>query len=294
MAVDKNTRSIESGIETDFSDKLSYGSYLQLDRLLSAQVPVSRPEHHDELLFIIQHQTTELWFKLVLHELRTVREKLGADDLRYAMKGIARVKHIQHILTEQWSVLATLTPAEYAEFRGDLGPASGFQSFQYRAVEFLLGNKNAGMLRVFEARPEAHRMLAELLEQSSIYDEFLALLHRRGYAVPERLLVRDFSQAHVFDPELVQTFKHIYEHAHENWDVYEACEELVDLEENFQFWRFHHLKTVERTIGMKRGTGGSSGVGFLRKALELTFFPELFAVRTEIGKDDGGGEPVVE
>jgi tryptophan 2,3-dioxygenase len=284
MAVDKNTRSIESGIETDFSSRMSYGSYLQLDRLLSAQVPVSRPEHHDELLFIIQHQTTELWFKLVLHELRAVRDKLREDDLRYAMKGIARVKHIQHILTEQWSVLATLTPAEYAEFRGDLGSASGFQSYQYRAVEFLLGNKNSGMLTIFEANPEAHRLLAELLEQSSVYDEFLALLHRRGHRVPERLLARDFSQAHVFDPELVLTFKQIYEHARENWDLYEACEELVDLEENFQFWRFHHLKTVERTIGMKRGTGGSSGAGFLRKALDLTFFPELFAVRTEIGR----------
>ncbi|NKX55226.1 tryptophan 2,3-dioxygenase [Arthrobacter mobilis] len=289
MAVDKNTRSIESGIETDFSGKLSYGSYLQLDRLLSAQVPVSRPEHHDELLFIIQHQTTELWFKLVLHELAAVRRLLQADDLRSALKGIARIKHIQHILTEQWSVLATLTPAEYAEFRGDLGPASGFQSFQYRAVEFLLGNKNAGMLKVFEGNPAAHRMLAGLLEQSSIYDEFLALLHRRGYAVPERLLARDFRQAHVFEPELVQTFKHIYEHAQENWEIYEACEELVDLEDNFQLWRFRHLKTVERIIGLKPGTGGSSGAGFLRKALDLTFFPELFAVRTDIGRPGAGG-----
>ncbi|NKX51338.1 tryptophan 2,3-dioxygenase, partial [Arthrobacter deserti] len=222
-------------------------------------------------------------------ELRTVRARLQADDLRYAMKGVARVKHIQHILTEQWSDLATLTPAEYAEYRGDLGRASGFQSFQYRAVEFLLGNKNSAMLKVFESSPEAHRLLAELLEQSSVYDEFLALLHRRGYPVPGRLLARDFSRAHVFDPDLVRTFKDIYEHAHENWDVYEACEELVDLEENFQFWRFHHLKTVERTIGMKRGTGGSSGAGFLRKALDLTFFPELFAVRTEIGQAGGPG-----
>jgi tryptophan 2,3-dioxygenase len=287
MVVEKNTRRIESGIETDFSGKMSYGSYLQLDRLLSAQVPVSQPEHHDELLFIIQHQTTELWFKLILHELRAVRRQLREDDLRSAMKGIARVKHIQHVLIEQWSVLATLTPAEYAEFRGDLGSASGFQSFQYRAVEFLLGNKNAGMLAVFEARPEAHRLLAELLGQSSVYDEFLALLHRRGYPVPERLLGRDVRQAHVFEPALVPVFKDIYEHAHRNWDVYEACEELVDLEDNFQLWRFRHLKTVERIIGMKRGTGGSSGAGFLRKALDLTFFPELFAVRTEIGTPDG-------
>ncbi|QTG81106.1 tryptophan 2,3-dioxygenase [Arthrobacter crystallopoietes] len=284
MTVDKNTRKFETGIETDFSDKMSYGSYLQLDDLLSAQRPVSRPEHHDELLFIIQHQTSELWLKLVLHELRTVREKLQADDLRFAMKGIARIKHIQRSLTEQWSVLATLTPSEYAEFRGQLGSSSGFQSYQYRAVEFLLGNKNRSMLDVFAADPSAQGLLGDLLGKTSIYDEFLAFLSRRGYAVPGELLERDVSEAHVFNPELVQTFKYVYENAHENWDVYEACEELVDLEDNFQLWRFRHLKTVERTIGMKRGTGGSSGVGFLQKALELTFFPELYAVRTEIGQ----------
>lgn len=284
MTVDKNTRKFETGIETDFSDKMSYGSYLQLDDLLSAQRPVSRPEHHDELLFIIQHQTSELWLKLVLHELRTVREKLQADDLRFAMKGIARIKHIQRSLTEQWSVLATLTPSEYAEFRGQLGSSSGFQSYQYRAVEFLLGNKNRSMLDVFAADPSALALLGDLLGKTSIYDEFLAFLSRRGYAVPQELLERDVSEAHVFNPELVQTFKYVYENARENWDVYEACEELVDLEDNFQLWRFRHLKTVERTIGMKRGTGGSSGVGFLQKALELTFFPELYAVRTEIGQ----------
>jgi tryptophan 2,3-dioxygenase len=284
MTVDKNTRRLEEDIETDFSDKMSYGSYLSLDQLLSAQHPVSRPEHHDELLFIIQHQTSELWLKLVLHELRTVRQKLRDDDLRFAMKGIARIKHIQRSLTEQWSVLATLTPSEYAEFRGSLGSSSGFQSYQYRAVEFLLGNKNKGMLAVFADDPAAQALLAELLDQSSVYDEFLAYLHRHGYPVPAELLDRDVTEAHVFNPELVETFKAVYENAGRNWDVYEACEELVDLEDNFQLWRFRHLKTVERTIGMKRGTGGSSGVGFLRRALELTFFPELYAVRTEIGK----------
>ncbi|MET1152941.1 tryptophan 2,3-dioxygenase family protein [Arthrobacter sp.] len=284
MTVDKNTRRLEEHIETDFSDKMSYGSYLSLDQLLSAQHPVSRPEHHDELLFIIQHQTSELWLKLVLHELRTVRQKLRDDDLRFAMKGIARIKHIQRSLTEQWSVLATITPSEYAEFRGALGSSSGFQSYQYRAVEFLLGNKNRGMLDVFANDPAAQALLAELLEQSSVYDEFLAYLHRHGYGIPAELLDRDVTEAHVFNPELVETFTFVYENAGRNWDVYEACEELVDLEDNFQLWRFRHLKTVERTIGMKRGTGGSSGVGFLRRALELTFFPELYAVRTEIGK----------
>ncbi|MEV7646263.1 tryptophan 2,3-dioxygenase family protein [Arthrobacter sp. NPDC089319] len=284
MTVDKNTRRLEDNIETDFSDKMSYGSYLSLDQLLAAQHPVSRPEHHDELLFIIQHQTSELWLKLVLHELRAVRQKLRDDDLRFAMKGIARIKHIQRSLTEQWSVLATLTPSEYAEFRGALGSSSGFQSYQYRAVEFLLGNKNKGMLDVFANDPAAQALLAELLEQSSVYDEFLAYLHRHGYPIPAELLDRDVTEAHVFNPELVETFTSVYENAGLNWDVYEACEELVDLEDNFQLWRFRHLKTVERTIGMKRGTGGSSGVGFLRRALELTFFPELYAVRTEIGK----------
>jgi tryptophan 2,3-dioxygenase len=283
MTVDKNTRRLEKSIETDFSEKMSYGSYLHLNQLLSAQHPVSRPEHHDELLFIIQHQTSELWLKLVLHELRTVRQKLRDDDLRFAMKGIARIKHIQRSLTEQWSVLATLTPSEYAEFRGALGSSSGFQSYQYRAVEFLLGNKNRDMLGVFADDPSAHALLGELLGQSSVYDEFLAFLHRHGYEVPAELLEKDVTEAHVFNPELVKTFKAVYENAHENWDVYEACEELVDLEDNFQLWRFRHLKTVERTIGMKRGTGGSSGVQFLRRALELTFFPELYAVRTEIG-----------
>ena len=283
MTLDKNTRALEEGIETDFRDKMSYGSYLGLETLLSSQHPVSRPEHHDELLFIIQHQTSELWLKLMLHELRAILVRLRNDDLRFALKHIARVKHIQRTLTEQWSVLATLTPSEYAEFRGALGASSGFQSHQYRAVEFLLGNKNADMVRVFDADPAARAVLAELLETPSVYDEFIRLLARRGFDIPAELLERDVSQAHVFNDGLVAVYKQVYENAAENWDLYEACEELVDLEENFQLWRFRHLKTVERTIGFKRGTGGSSGVGFLKKALELTFFPELLAVRTEIG-----------
>lgn len=280
----KNTRSLESGIETDFRDKMSYGGYLALDELLGAQHPVSTPEHHDELLFIIQHQTSELWLKLVLHELRMVRSSLQQDDLRMAMKGVARIKHIQRSLTEQWSVLATLTPTEYAQFRGELGSSSGFQSYQYRAVEFLLGNKNAGMIKVFQADPAAAELLSGLLVETSIYDEFIRLLARRGFAVPAELLARDVSKAHTFSDDLVQIYREIYEDTEAHWDLYEACEELVDLEDNFQLWRFRHMKTVMRTIGMKTGTGGSSGVGFLQRALELTFFPELFAVRTEIGQ----------
>ncbi|MCC3275160.1 MULTISPECIES: tryptophan 2,3-dioxygenase [unclassified Arthrobacter] len=284
MERNENTRSLEPGIERDFSDKMSYGSYLALGQLLSAQHPVSRPEHHDEMLFIIQHQTSELWLKLVLHELLAVRTRLQEDDLRSAMKGIARIKHIQRSLTEQWSVLATLTPSEYAQFRGDLGASSGFQSYQYRAVEFLLGNKNEAMIAVFQADPEAQALLSGLLTQTSIYDEFIRCLHRRGYAVDPALLDRDVRKAHVYNESLLEIFKYVYENHEANWDIYEACEELVDLEDNFQLWRFRHLKTVERTIGMKRGTGGSSGAGFLRRALELTFFPELYAVRTEIGR----------
>ncbi len=275
-------RALEDGVVRDFTVNLSYGQYLRLDRLLSAQEPVSRPVHHDELLFIVQHQTSELWLKLVLHELRAVRDLLDADDLRKALKGIARVKHVQQTLTEQWSVLATLTPSEYAEFRGFLGTSSGFQSWQYRGVEFLLGNKNAQMLEVFADDAPALELLTGLYESPSVYDAFLGWLSRHGHDVPAEVLERDVRKAHVFTPELVPLYRRIYSDPQTHWEAYEACEELVDLEDNFQFWRFRHLKTVERTIGVKRGTGGSSGVTFLRKALELTFFPELYAVRTEL------------
>lgn len=282
MKVERNTRKLESTIVTDFSANMSYGSYLDLGTLLSAQHPLSVPEHHDELLFIIQHQTSELWLKLVLHELRAACALIRDDELEMALKRIARVKHIQKTLTEQWSVLATLTPTEYAQFRDFLGNSSGFQSWQYRAVEFLLGNKNADLIKVFDADPEARTLLAEVLGQPSIYDEFLRYLARRGFAVPAEVLERDVTRAHSINDSLLQVFQGIYENAAEHWREYEACEELVDLEDNFQLWRFRHMKTVYRIIGMKRGTGGSSGLGFLQKALELSFFPELFAVRTEI------------
>ncbi|GAB3192406.1 tryptophan 2,3-dioxygenase [Nesterenkonia suensis] len=277
-----NERALEEGIHTDLRERMTYGSYLQLDRLLSAQHPVSDPEHHDELLFIIQHQTTELWLKLVVHELLAARDLISADQLQPALKRIARVKHIQRTLTEQWSVLATLTPSEYAEFRDSLGSSSGFQSWQYRAVEFLLGNKNSRMLTVFEAEPESHRQLAQLLEEPSIYDAFIRHLARQGHPVPEELLSRDVRRAHTAHDGLTEVFRAVYADPEAHWLIYESCEELVDLEENFQIWRYRHMRTVLRIIGTKQGTGGSSGVGFLQKALELTFFPELFAVRTEI------------
>jgi len=280
---DRSTRPIESSIRTDLRGAMSYGDYLELDRLLSAQHPRSTPEHHDELLFIVQHQTSELWLRLVLHELRGARQYLSDDELAPALKCLARVKNIQRTLTEQWSVLATLTPREYAQFRGSLGSASGFQSYQYRAVEFILGNKNAAMLKVFDAEPAARDLLAELLDSPTLYDEFLRLMARQGFAVPAAVLDRDHREPWTFQPSLVPVFRQVYESTDTPWGIYEACESLVDVEDNFQMWRFRHLLTVQRTIGFKTGTGGSSGVGFLRRALDLTFFPELYAVRTEIG-----------
>ncbi|MGB3731874.1 tryptophan 2,3-dioxygenase [Microbacterium sp.] len=284
MSSEANERELEEGIVTDFKNRMTYGSYLDLDKLLDAQHPVSQPEHHDELLFIVQHQTTELWLKLMIHELGRARDLLAADDLREALKPIARIKHIQDVITRQWSVLATLTPTEYSEFRGFLGNASGFQSVQYRCVEFALGNKNEKMLSVFRSHPENLAMLTAEWERPTLYDEFLRLVARRGLSVPASILERDVRLPYRETPELIPVIKEVYENTHEHWELYEACEELVDVEDNFQFWRFRHLRTVTRTIGMKRGTGGSTGVDFLQRALSLTFFPELYSVRTEIGR----------
>jgi tryptophan 2,3-dioxygenase len=284
MSVRDGLRPIEAGVHTDFTEAMSYADYLELDTLLAAQHPRSDPPHHDELLFIVQHQTTELWLKLILHELRAARAYFDADLVHHALKSLARVKHIQRTLIEQWSVLATLTPNEYAEFRGTLGSASGLQSAQYRAVEFILGNKNEHMLKVFASDQAASAMLSELLEQPSVYDAFLGFLGRRGLDIPGEVLHRDVRQPWVMRPALIPAFRSIYDAVDRAYDLYEACESLVDVEDNFQFWRFRHLRVVQRTIGFKTGTGGSSGVRFLQKALDLTFFPELYAVRTEIGK----------
>jgi tryptophan 2,3-dioxygenase len=282
--VTENVRPIEPEVQRDFSRSMSYGDYLALDQLLSAQHPRSEPPQHDELLFIVQHQTSELWLKLLLHELRSARSLLTTDDLAPALKRLARVKRIQEVLIEQWGVLATLTPSEYAQIRPFLATSSGFQSWQYRAVEFLLGNKNIEMVRVFDHDAAAHDLLDTLLREPSLYDEFLRYLARRGYAVPPALLDRDWTLPHTLDAQLVHVFGEVYAAPAQHWGVYETCEELVDLEDNMQLWRFRHLKVVERTIGHKRGTGGSSGVDFLRRALDLTFFPELYAVRSEIGE----------
>jgi tryptophan 2,3-dioxygenase len=245
MTTQDNQRALEQGITTDLRDRLTYGGYLQLDTLLAAQMPLSQPPHHDELLFIIQHQTSELWMKLTIHELRGALAHLRADRVDPCLKMLARVKTIQRQLTEQWSVLETLTPSEYLEFRHVLGPASGFQSLQYRLIEFLLGNKNADMLRVFAHDAAAHTELARVLNSPSLYDEFLRYLARHGHAVPSALLERDWSQPHRRSEALIPVFKRIYEHTREHWEAYHLCEQLVDVETNFQLWRFRHMKTVE-------------------------------------------------
>jgi tryptophan 2,3-dioxygenase len=283
MDAERNVREIESGVTRDLAGKLTYGGYLHIDELLSLQQPLSRPVHHDELLFIIQHQTSELWMRLAIHELEAAIADVRADAIGPCLKKLARVKQIQRQLFEQWGVLETLTPSEYAKLRPSLQEASGFQSVQYRHIEFLLGNKNAEMLDVFAHDPAAQERLRSVLEAPSLYEEFIAHLARCGFAVPPALLDRDWSVPHERDPGLLAVFKTIYDDPERHWEQYELCEELVDIEESFQLWRFRHMKTVERIIGYKRGTGGSSGVGFLRRALDLTFFPELLEVRTEIG-----------
>jgi tryptophan 2,3-dioxygenase len=282
-------REMEAGIHRDLRNRLTYSDYLALHEVLSAQRPRSDPPHHDEMLFIIQHQTSELWMKLIIHELEAAIRLVQADRLEACFKILARVKQVQEQLFNQWAVLATLTPSEYAQFRGVLGPASGFQSMQYRLVEFLLGNKDASYLSVFDHDPAARLRLETALNAPSLYDEFLRHLARRGHAVPPERVERDWSQPYEGHPEVVTVFKAIYEAPATHWDAYDMCEKLVDVEENFQLWRFRHLKTVERIIGFKRGTGGSSGVKFLRKVIDVRLFPELIDVRTEIGEPTGAG-----
>jgi tryptophan 2,3-dioxygenase len=278
---------LEPGIVTDFRDRLTYAGYLCLDSLLAAQRPLSgtqeSPPRHDEMLFIIQHQTSELWMKLMIHELKWAIGFVRDDQLDGCFKILARVKLIQKQLFEQWAVLETLTPSEYEAFRPVLGHSSGFQSAQYRAIEFLLGNKEAALLDVFRYDAATHAELARLLQAPSLYDEFLRHLARRGLPVPDECVERDWGQPHQRNAALVRVFKTIYDDPQRYWDAYEMAEKLVDVEESFQLWRFRHLKTVERIIGYKQGTGGSSGVAFLRRALEHSFFPELLDVRTVIG-----------
>jgi len=267
----------------DSNGQVRYESYLQLDKLLSAQQPLSKTPEHDELLFIIQHQVAELWFKLILHELDAAMECLREDELPRSIKILNRVKQVQHQLINQWSVLATLTPTEYSAFRDVLGSASGFQSPQYRLLEFKLGNKDRTLLSRFSHHLEYYRQLKYALEHPSLYDEFLRYLYRVGHRVPAERVERDWTEPYQHHPGVVEVLRIVYQHPDQYWAAYEVSERLVDIEINFQSWRFHHMKTVERIIGAKAGTGGTSGVKFLQKALDITFFPELIEVRSQIG-----------
>jgi len=275
-------RHIEEAVHTDLEGQMTYTEFLRLDKLLDSQEIHSDPPHHDEMLFIIQHQTSELWLKLIIHEMREAIELIKTDNLSPTFKILARIKHIQAQLLHQWDVLATLTPSEYTQFRYALGTGSGFQSVQYRVVEFLMGNKDAKMIPVHRHDPGAVEVLTETLNMASIYDEFIRLLARRGMPVPQSVLDRDITTPHQSDPGVLDVFKTIYTHPKEHWDAYEMAEKLVDIEEMFAQWRYRHMKVVERVIGFKTGTGGSSGVPFLRKMIDHRFFPELWEVRTHL------------
>jgi len=271
-----------AGLHTELGGRLDYKTYLRLDRLLSAQQPLSSPQHHDELLFIVQHQTAELWFKLEIHELNGAIAALRRNEAQPCYKILARISNIQSQLMSQWSVLATLTPSEYVQFRHVLGPASGIQSFQHRIIEFMLGNKDAQMLAVFEHDPDAHARVKAAFEAPSLYDEYLRFLARSGFAIPPDVLQRDVRKPHQRHPAILAAIKQIYEATDTYWDAYELAEKLVDLDEAYALWRYRHLKVVSRIIGQKRGTGGTAGVGYLEQIVGRVFFPELWDVRTEL------------
>ena len=270
----------EERAQLDFSRDMSYGDYLQLDAVLNAQKPLSPA--HDEMLFIVQHQTSELWMKLMLHELHAAIAHIARDELPPAFKMLARVSRIMEQLVHAWDVLATMTPPEYSALRPYLARSSGFQSHQYRALEFMLGNKDANLLLPHRATPEIHAFLDARLKQPSLYDEFLRYLARHGYAVPAERTERDWTRPYEKSEGVMRVFQTVYEEPGKHWLAYDMAEKLVDVEERFQLWRFRHMKTVHRIIGLKMGTGGSSGVPFLQRALGISFFPELWDVRTEL------------
>lgn len=264
----------------DLSNEMSYGDYLGLAQVLNAQHP--RSPDHNEMLFIIQHQTSELWIKLMLHELHAVRVALRADQLPPAFKMLARVARIMDQLVHAWDVLATMTPTEYTAIRPYLGSSSGFQSAQYRELEFLLGNKNATLLKVHECAPDDHARLSAALHTPSIYDEAVSLLARQGFVLDDAALQRDWTQARPLNATVQTAWTAVYRHSEQYWTLYELAEKLVDLETAFRHWRFQHVTTVERIIGFKTGTGGTAGVNYLRKMLDVVLFPELFALRTDL------------
>ncbi|MGD0504526.1 MAG: tryptophan 2,3-dioxygenase [Steroidobacteraceae bacterium] len=267
-------------VHWDLGNSLSYSQYLNLDKLLDAQRPLSY--QHDEMLFIVIHQVSELWMKLCLHELNAVVDCVRRDDLGPTFKMLARVSTIQQQLLQSWDVLATITPYDYSAFRNTLGRSSGFQSLQYRMLEFLIGNKNADLIEVFRNDPPAYEQLERALKAPSLYDEVLRLLSRRGLDVPAQAIDRDFTQPYQASKQVAAAWLSVYHNSVKDWDLYELAERLVDLDYKFQLWRFTHVKTVERIIGYKRGTGGTGGVSYLTKALELKFFPELWTIRTSM------------
>ncbi|QBE65289.1 tryptophan 2,3-dioxygenase [Pseudoduganella lutea] len=278
MSEEKNAQ--WHGAQMDFSKSMSYGDYLGLEQILTAQHPLS--PNHNELLFIVQHQTSELWMKLMLHEMHAVREHLRGDDLPPAFKMLARVARIMDQLVHAWDVLATMTPPEYTAIRPYLGASSGFQSYQYREIEFILGNKNAQLLTVHEATPATHEILHRALHAPSLYDEAIRLLARNGLPVSSARLGVDPTLPTVADDSVKAAWLAVYRDPSKHWALYELAEKLVDLETAFRFWRFRHVTTVERIIGFKTGTGGTAGVSYLRKMLDVVLFPELFALRTEL------------
>lgn len=264
----------------DFSSTMSYGDYLGLDQILSAQHP--RSPNHNEMLFIIQHQTSELWLKLMLHELQAVRVNMRAGELAPAFKMLARVARIMDQLVHAWDVLATMTPPEYTAIRPYLGASSGFQSHQYRELEFILGNKNAALLAVHDTAPEAQAILERELHAPSVYDEAVMLLARRGFEIAPERLNADWTLPTRHDESVKSAWLGVYQDPSQHWALYELAEKLVDLETAFRFWRFRHVTTVERIIGFKTGTGGTAGVSYLRKMLDVVLFPELFSLRTAL------------
>ena len=266
--------------QLDLSQSMSYSDYLQLDALLGAQRPLSPA--HDEMLFIVQHQTSELWMKLMLHELIAARRRIAEGQLNSAFKMLARVSRIFEQLVHAWDVLSTMTPPEYTAIRPFLGPSSGFQSWQYRCIEYSLGNKNLIMLRPHEHRPDLLARVRAALEAPSLYDEALRLLARRGLPVPASHVERDWTQPYVESTEVEQAWLQVYRQPEANWDLYQLGEELMDLEDAFRVWRFRHVTTVERLIGLKRGTGGTGGVQYLRKMLDVVLLPELWRLRTDL------------
>ncbi|MBI4674257.1 MAG: tryptophan 2,3-dioxygenase [Chloroflexi bacterium] len=268
------------GARLDFERAMSYGDYLDRDALLSAQH--LRSANHNEMLFLVIHHVQELWLKLVLHELSAARERIKSDDLMPSFKMTARVSRILEQMVSAWGVLATMTLSEYLQFRGTLGNASGFQSYQYRLLEFVMGNKNAVVLRPHAHRPEIHAALEQELRTPSLYDEALRLMARRGSALPPEVIERDWAQPYHAHPAVEQAWLEIYREPETHWDLYELAEELIDLEDLFRQWRFRHLTTVERIIGFKQGTGGTPGVPYLKKMLDMVLFPELWKIRTAL------------